>query len=90
MYTSQQFIDPTRISLMNFTKIVQENTHKCRLVFAKRFFDHYNDYSNSIWADETKIEFFRHNQQRYVCRKKEQSLRSKIITIPTVKYGRGH
>lgn len=62
---------------------------KSRLDFAKKYLEKPFDYwSNIIWSDETKIELFGHNQQRYIWRKKNTAHVVKN-TVPTVKHGGG-
>lgn len=60
-----------------------------RLKYAK---DHVNKpmefWKKVMWSDETKVELFGHNQQKYVWRKKNKEHEEKN-TIATVKYGGG-
>ena len=64
--------------------------HKnARLRFAKKHIDEPQNFWNKvIWTDETKIELFGHNQQRYVWRKENEAFKEKN-TIATVKHGGG-
>lgn len=60
-----------------------------RLKFAKEHIDKPAAFwSNVLWTDETKIELFGHNQQRYAWRKKNEAFKEKNVK-PTVKYGGG-
>lgn len=62
---------------------------KARLNFAKKFLEMPIDYwNNIIWSDETKVELFGRNQQRYVWRKENTAYNVKN-TVPTVKHGGG-
>uniref|UniRef100_A0AAR2K185 Transposase Tc1-like domain-containing protein n=1 Tax=Pygocentrus nattereri TaxID=42514 RepID=A0AAR2K185_PYGNA len=61
-----------------------------RLKFAKEHIDTSQRYwQNVLWTDETKIELFGKNTQRYIWRKKGTAHHHKNI-IPTVKYGGGN
>lgn len=60
-----------------------------RLQFAKNHKNYdSNFWKKVLWSDETKIELFGHNHQKYVFRKKGQAYMPKN-TVPTVKHGGG-
>jgi transposase len=62
---------------------------KARLVYAKQHLNQSTEYwKKIIWSDETKIELFGHNQNRYVWRQVNQAHKEKY-TKPTVKHGGG-
>ncbi|CDQ76318.1 unnamed protein product [Oncorhynchus mykiss] len=62
---------------------------KARLRFATAHGDKdHTFWRNVLWSDETKIELFGHNDNRYVWRKKGEACKPKN-TFPTVKHGGG-
>lgn len=62
---------------------------KARLNFAKENLERSSAFwSNVLWSDETKIELFGHNDQRFIWREKGEAYNPKN-TIPTVKHGGG-
>ena len=71
-------------------KPLLQNCHKkARLRFAIAHEDKdCTFWRNVLWSDETKIEWFAHNDHRYVWRKKGEACKLKN-TIPSVKHGGG-
>ena len=62
---------------------------KSRLRFAKAFLNHDNHFFREILlSDESKIEFYGHDNATYVWRK-DGTAYSQKNTIPTVKHGGG-
>lgn len=62
---------------------------KARLAYAKEHIDKNAAFWDKImWSDETKVELFGHNQQRYVWRTKNTAHDEKNV-VPTVKHGGG-
>lgn len=62
---------------------------KARLEYAKKHIDEADTFWHKIlWSDETKIELYGHNHQRYVWREVNQAFQEKN-TIATVKHGGG-
>lgn len=68
---------------------LQQKHKQARLQFANEHRGKdLNFWRHVLWSDETKIELFGHNQQRYVWRKKGDAYNPNN-TIPTVKHGGG-
>lgn len=69
--------------------LLQQRHRRARLKFAR---DHQNKdatfWKNVLWSDETKMELFGHNDQRYVWRKAGEAFHPNK-TVPTVKHGGG-
>ena len=69
--------------------LLQQRHRRARLKFAR---DHQDKdltfWKHVLWSDETKIELFGHNDQRYVWRKEGEAFHPNK-TIPTVKHGGG-
>lgn len=69
--------------------LLQKKHKKARLQFANAHRDKdLNFWRHVLWSDETKIELFGHNDNRYIWRKKGEACKPKN-TIPTVKHGGG-
>lgn len=69
--------------------LLQKRHLKARLKFAADHMDKEKAFWRKVlWSDETKIELFGHNDQRYVWRRQGEAFNPKN-TIPTVKHGGG-
>ena len=69
--------------------LLRKQNKQARLNFAKSHLDKPDDYWNHIlWSDETKIELFGRNENRYVWRTEGSAFQEQNI-IPTVKHGGG-
>ena len=69
--------------------LLKKKHREARLQFAKSHVDKPAAYWEKVlWSDETKIELFGQNEQRYVWRKPNTAFQEKNL-VPTVKHGGG-
>uniref|UniRef100_A0A8C2C0Y7 Tc1-like transposase DDE domain-containing protein n=1 Tax=Cyprinus carpio TaxID=7962 RepID=A0A8C2C0Y7_CYPCA len=65
---------------------------KARISFGRKYLDDpQNFWENTLWTDETKVDFFFFGRcvSHYVCRKSNTAFQKKNNILPTVKYGGG-